>query len=179
MNALLRLLIYCALIFFCAEKSPAATQTPETSAKIAFQEINAYRAKHQLAPLIWNDKMASIADQQSRLMAVKKISFGHGGAGKRFEELRKSIPDLNAYGENIAYNYERSNLAEHIVDNWIKSSSHRENIVDDFTHTGVGAFRNKDGYTYITQVFGRIENPSPQKSPNIKKVIFNPPVKPR
>jgi uncharacterized protein YkwD len=55
-------------------------------------------------------------------------------------------------GENIALGYAD---AKTVMDGWMKSAGHRENILDCAAHSiGVGLARNADGTLYWTQVFG-------------------------
>jgi len=58
--------------------------------------------------------------------------------------------------ENVAYDSRSGDrLAARVVDDWLASSRHRENIEGDFTDTGIGAARAQDGLYYFTQIFVR------------------------
>ena len=50
----------------------------------------------------------------------------------------------------MAYGYTQ---AESVVNAWLKSDSHRENIEGDFTNFDVSAEQNTDGDWYYTNIF--------------------------
>jgi uncharacterized protein YkwD len=52
--------------------------------------------------------------------------------------------------ENVAYAY---STAQSVVNAWINSDSHRENIEGDFTDFEVSAEQNKEGKWYYTNIF--------------------------
>lgn len=64
-----------------------------------------------------------------------------------------------SYGENIALRQlgatvSVSELAESIVDGWMDSEGHRENILRDrFEAEGIGVYTTNDGTVYATQNF--------------------------
>ena len=73
---------------------------------------------------------------------------------ERAENLE--IDDWLKIGENLYKSKGYLVPTDIAVDGWMKSDSHRENIVDpDWTHTGVGVFQTKDNQTFITQAFMR------------------------
>lgn len=56
--------------------------------------------------------------------------------------------------ENVARYY---TSAEIILDAWLNSSSHREAMEGDFTHTTLSVQLDKDGRPYYTQIFLKVE----------------------
>ncbi len=59
-----------------------------------------------------------------------------------------------AMGENIAYNQGYEDPVAFVVERWMKSDKHRENILNgEFTHAGLGIARTADGQVFFTQVF--------------------------
>ena len=44
-----------------------------------------------------------------------------------------------------------------VVEGWIASAGHRQNIEGDFTLTGIGAAAGRDGTRYFTQIFVKTE----------------------
>lgn len=53
-------------------------------------------------------------------------------------------------GENIAYG---STSAEDVMQLWMNSPPHYENIMDDFTHIGVGHYKDSNGRNFWVQLF--------------------------
>jgi uncharacterized protein YkwD len=59
-----------------------------------------------------------------------------------------------AIGENIAFNQGYKNPIEFAVERWMKSTGHRENILNDrWKESGIGIAITADGAYYFTQVF--------------------------
>jgi uncharacterized protein YkwD len=61
--------------------------------------------------------------------------------------------EFNGMGENCAIG---SNVEE-VMTAWMKSPGHKGNILDTFTHTGVGVAVGKRGQTFWCVDFGRLE----------------------
>lgn len=58
-------------------------------------------------------------------------------------------------GENVAYGY---NSAEGVVNAWLNSTSHRDNIEGNYTHVGFGIKKCEATNTYyFTQLFYKIQ----------------------
>jgi uncharacterized protein YkwD len=49
--------------------------------------------------------------------------------------------------------------AKKLVDAWIASRGHRQNILGNYNLTGIGIAHNKKGWGYYTQIFIRNDNP--------------------
>lgn len=121
-----------------------------------FDLINIEREKKGLMPLIWNKKLAEIAKEFSEKMAKEKF-FDH------FDRDRKSVVDRarakkvrnwRKIGENLFMSDRNENFVKIAVRGWMKSPSHRNNILDyDYDETGIGIGYARDGTIYITQVF--------------------------
>ena len=52
--------------------------------------------------------------------------------------------------ENVAYGF---SSAESLVNAWLNSASHRENIEGDFTDFDISAEKNNEGKWYFTNIF--------------------------
>ncbi|MCX8178254.1 MAG: CAP domain-containing protein [Candidatus Aenigmarchaeota archaeon] len=138
--------------------------------------VNFQRTKNGLSPLVWDDKIAIIAREHSQDMAENNF-FSHynlrgEGPTERGERhgylCRKDYGSYYTYGlaENIAQTPIYSNvvgcgsttnlksLAECIVNSWMSSSGHRENILTNtYTKTGIGIAYSNDNKAYSTQNF--------------------------
>ena len=64
------------------------------------------------------------------------------------EELENAV----ATGENVAAG---QTSATAVMNAWLNSSSHKENIEGNFTHIGIAAIQNSNGTYYYTQLFFR------------------------
>jgi len=114
--------------------------------------VNAERGKRGLSSL----KNSSVAEQAASIRA-KEISgkFSHTRPnGKKFHTVITDMGYRSKYrGENLARGQASP---QQVVDDWMDSTGHRENILDaDFTHIGVACYYIDDGsyYNYWVQIF--------------------------
>jgi len=115
--------------------------------------INQHRQTRGLAPLTYNESVASIARQHSVNMAAGTTSFGHDGFDQRENEIAQQTT-VTAAAENVAFNKGfDANPAQKAVEDWLNSSGHRANIEGSYGVTGVGVARTSDGTYYFTQIF--------------------------
>ena len=127
--------------------------------KQTFKLINAYRDRNGFPPLRWNDDIAAIARAHSRDMATGDIDFGHGGFDDRVDKLKSLIAGFQGAGENVLYTTELDDVAERAVEMWLHSPHHLKNIRGDYSFSGIGVWRGKDGALYFTQVFLKTAEP--------------------
>ncbi len=126
--------------------------------RTAFQMLNQKRAENGLQPLVWNEQVASVARVHSQNMAEFQF-FGHRGMDNKLVSHRADDLKLGRWrsiGENIAYNRGYADPVEKAVDNWLNSSTHRQNLLNvDWKESAVGVAIADDGSYYFTQVFLR------------------------
>jgi uncharacterized protein YkwD len=128
--------------------------------------INEERIDRGRAPLGSRDQLKEAASRHSRAMDEKNF-FSHespGGADLVDRVRRTGYLDAArswALGENIAWGSGSLATPASIVDAWMNSSGHRDDILDrGFEHIGIGVARGApvpgvdDGATYTTD-FGR------------------------
>ena len=124
--------------------------------KQGFELINQKRIEIGLEPLTWNNDCAKIARLHSENMANHKF-FNHAGLDGTMVNDRADAIGLSnwrAIGENIAYSFGYENPLETAVEGWLKSSTHRENILNNrWKESAVGIAIAADGAYYFTQVF--------------------------
>ncbi len=122
----------------------------------AFELINQQRAKLNLKSLTWSDEVAKIARTHSENMANFNF-FSHSDLnGLRVDDRADifGVRKWRAIGENIAYNRGYENPAEFAVERWMKSVSHRENLLNSrWKESGIGIAVTKNGTYYFTEVF--------------------------
>jgi uncharacterized protein YkwD len=80
---------------------------------------------------------------------IEKDEVSHDFFYQRKEYLAENA-DAIKVGENVAYGY---SSAEAVVDAWIKSNGHKENIEGDYTHFEVTAEKSDNGKWYYTNIF--------------------------
>lgn len=112
--------------------------------------INKYRITHGMMMLTMNNLITKEATIHSRDMAQHKLPFGHMKYEQRMGRLFKAIKHSNGGAENVAYNYKN---AEIVVQEWLKSPGHRQNIRGNYNLTGIGIARDERGRIYYTQMF--------------------------
>lgn len=116
--------------------------------------VNAHRTGMGLDPLTLEGAYSDIARGHSADMADGSVDFGHDGFDARADDMVDHSPDLLSVGENVAWISSGWDApAEEIVQGWLDSPPHRENIESDFTHGGMGAAEDADGGWYATQMF--------------------------
>lgn len=124
----------------------------DTMAVEVLKRVNQYRASRGLSPLVMNEAASREARKHSQAMANHAVPFGHTGFQTRLNHLYHDIPYANAGAENVAYNYKTPQI---VVDGWIHSPGHRQNMVGSYNMTGIGIVRDKAGKLYYTQLFVR------------------------
>ena len=121
-----------------------------------FELINRKRAQNNLQQLIWSERAARAARLHSKNMASFNF-FSHIGLDGKSVDGRANSVGLSNWrkiGENIAYNRGYSAPAEQVVERWMNSPAHRQNLLGGgWKESGVGITITFDGKYYFTQVF--------------------------
>lgn len=120
------------------------------------QKINEIRSDHGLAPLGISGKLRTAARRQSADMAANNF-LGHvdsRGNGLQARLAKAGVTGWSAIGENVGQSMGSRNNSDVIIEGWMKSPHHRDNILNgSFVSTGIGAAVAPDGTLYLTQVF--------------------------
>jgi uncharacterized protein YkwD len=96
---------------------------------------NKERSSRDIPRLCVHPRLQKAADAHSRDM-IRKDRFSHGNVGRRLHNFGYR---WKAYGENI-YRDRRGPSPEITFKSWMKSSTHRRNILDrDLDEVGIGA----------------------------------------
>lgn len=121
-----------------------------------FELINLKRMEYGLKPLIWNEQSASVARIHSVNMAEYKF-FSHRGLDGKTVDMRADSIGLKKWrmiGENIASVRGYNQPFKQVINCWMNSPGHRENILrEKWRESGVGVAVAPDGTYYFTQVF--------------------------
>jgi uncharacterized YkwD family protein len=136
-----------------APVTPAPTQTPKPTTKApttkaptqgisqaaakVIELTNAQRRQNGLPDLKADTQLSGVAQKKSEDMKQKNY-FSHTSPtyGSPFDMMRDFGVTYKTAGENIAQGQQ---TPEQVVDAWMKSQGHRENILSPkYTHIGVG-----------------------------------------
>lgn len=112
--------------------------------------VNEFRKKKGLRKLEMNSVMTAEAQTHSENMAAHRTSFGHNGFQARVKRISTKIDGLQNWAENVAMG---GTTAKEVVDNWLNSPMHRQNIEGPFNLTGIGIAADRKGNLYFTQIF--------------------------
>lgn len=144
-------LLVLAIVLLCT--TPTMAQSTTAYGKMSDSIIllvNQYRATLGKPKLVYHKALEAQALVHSKNMANNKVPFGHQGFEQRADKLYKQVANARTMGENVAYG---PVTAKRVVDNWINSPKHRENIEGDFKYIGVGIAKAANGTLYYTQLF--------------------------
>lgn len=114
--------------------------------------INQHRASIGLSKLEMSDAATKQATLHSADMANGVSPFGHDGFEDRMAAIVSAVGRLSESGENVASG---QMSAQEVVEGWLNSKGHRENIEGNFKFTGIGLAKASDGRIYFTQIFYR------------------------
>lgn len=152
----------CVVVLLAGLGVTAVQAAPRTTETEVLEMINAERAAHGCQPLRVEERLTEAAERQSRQM-VERHYFSHtapdGSTPSR--RVRDTGYVYQMVGENIEVN---SDVPEAVVDAWMNSPGHRENILMcAFRETGIAVAWQGDDQpvagvprefrAYWTQVF--------------------------
>ncbi len=125
--------------------------------RLTEREINRIRREAGLRPLRPLPALRDVARGHSEDMARRGF-FDHQSPDGRSpgDRVRAGGVAFRIVAENIGASHDLQDPVSAIVDGWLHSPGHYENLIgSQFTHTGVGAALNGDGTVYLTQLFVR------------------------
>jgi len=110
--------------------------------------INAYRINEGLTPLQNHNTVKAVAFTHTDYM-IETDNVSHDNFFLRKQSLQANA-NADVVSENVAYGF---NSAQSVVNAWLDSPSHKENIEGDFTDFEVSAEQNSEGKWYFTNMF--------------------------
>lgn len=140
--------------FGLAFSSISLASSDDALAHEILAQINQYRMHHGLSKLAMHPLMVQEATAHSQAMARHTLPFGHTGFATRMQHLLHNIPHAANGAENVAFNYKTAKI---VVDGWLHSPGHRQNIMGHYNLTGIGIARDSTGKPYYTQLFLRTD----------------------
>jgi uncharacterized protein YkwD len=148
------LFFFAGIMAICVNFNASAQkrQSCEGMENEVLHYINEHREHIGLRPLVMNEAISEAAAKHSHDMATGRVPFGHEGFDARMAKLRRQIKPVYGWAENVAMGDE---TAKEVVETWLHSPGHRQNIEGDYNLTGIGIVRSKDGDLYFTQIFMR------------------------
>lgn len=120
-----------------------------TEIRALVELVKRRRALIGCPPLIWDDRLARVAQRHSEAMAMRGF-FSHVDRNRKdpFDRMRDAGIRFRAAVENIAMGQAR---AAEVFEGWVKSRGHRANLDNCvYTHHGIGLFRR-----HWTHVFAK------------------------
>lgn len=130
----------------------------EQLGKAALEETNKYRRSKGLKPLAWEPRAFKIgrilnnkALEHSLAMGENRVAFGHKGFKKRAQKIPFQHRKV---GENVAYieGVEKNKMAIEVVQGWIDSKGHRQNLEGDFNYCTIAVYKSPASRYYFTQL---------------------------
>lgn len=123
-------------------------------------EVNNRRQEEGLPELVLDPKLSKAAeDKASHMSQYSYFSHIHKETGKKWSDFIKETGyTYSVAGENLANGFY---TVDEMVDAWLASPTHRENIVNkNVNETGVGIRKgelNGNPTIFVVQVFGKEE----------------------
>jgi uncharacterized protein YkwD len=114
--------------------------------------INAHRISKGLNPLEKINHMSYKSEEHDNYMIANNV-VNHNDFVARSENIMKTL-GAKSVSENIAYNY---NTPQAVLNAWLASPGHKENIEGNFTHFGIAIKADPaTGKKYYTNIFAKI-----------------------
>lgn len=120
--------------------------------------VNDERQRNNLHALVWDTQLSDIARAYSKQMADEDFfdHFDSQGADVVVRAKKSNLKHWSKIGENLFSVEHLRNFDAFAVNNWMKSPTHRQNILDaDFNTAGIGIAESASGEVFITQIFIR------------------------
>ncbi len=143
------------------ERLGVTVSHPEQIERAIHDAINDRRRRHGLSTLSFDHHLSGIAREHSRDMAHRDFFEHETPEGRTVaDRYRRGDYDTPPCAENISMQQcrvaeDHAEIAERIVDGWMNSPGHRENIVKpSWTTEGIGVYVDEEtAVVYATQNF--------------------------
>lgn len=146
------ILILTLFILSCTKQDEAISTTIHTyqfstNELELLSNINVYRNSIGLNTLQTNQHISYLC-QEHNLYMIDNDVINHDYFQYRADNLQKTL-GAERVGENIAYNYQN---VQSILDAWLNSTGHKENIEGDYTNFGLSITIGTNQRKYITLI---------------------------
>ena len=160
-----------ALLASCAHPpaaAPAPTRMPVSASTAKnpahttglFQQVNAYRRSQGKAELQRHAGLDRLAQEHCEYLRKHRGSFtlsgrnvSHIGFEGRALIARERYQMENVSENVAAANHPGADMNHVLIDLWKGSKDHHKNMLDSWTHSGIGVVRDSDGTVFATQLF--------------------------
>ncbi|MHA7059931.1 CAP domain-containing protein [Aquimarina sp. M1] len=112
--------------------------------------VNQHRQDLGLSSLSKNGTAEQLAINHTKYM-ISVNQINHNDFNQRGNTLIDQ-ENATATAENVARFYPD---AQNVVNGWLNSADHRQNIEGNYMYTGISAIKDRDGKYYYTQLFYR------------------------
>jgi uncharacterized protein YkwD len=112
------------------------------------EEINGIRNELGLQELEAEIMIGSLARAHSENMANGEIDLGHQGFQSRIASLYGNLEVVSA-AENVALGQD----IEGVINQWLDSQGHADNILGDYNLSGTGIVIDDNEQLFFTQIF--------------------------
>lgn len=136
-------------LFFDSEAIALADSSNDTGLRAVAMDasnmVNDIRAEAGLDPLVWDSNLETVANVRANEISK---NFSHTRPnGRQWYTVNSKIQG----GENLAFGFD---TAEDVVDAWMNSPTHKDNILyDEFEKVAISIYE-EDGVYYWGQEFG-------------------------
>ncbi len=141
----------CSTESFPEEKINLELTNPPLAKEIEIEIlelINDHRIINGLSPLNDHGTIKAVAFTHTDYM-IEVDNVSHDNFFQRKQSLQDNA-DATVVSENVAYGF---SSAESVVNAWLNSDSHRQNIEGNFTDFDISAEQNEEGKWYFTNIF--------------------------
>ena len=144
-----------ALIMICLLAFPAGAANPSTSnnafAAEVLRLVNIERARQGLPALSGNNTALNAAAQRRAVELNTRFAHTRPNGSQWHTVMNEfAVGHWVLIGENIAAGQSTPAAA---MNSWMASTGHRNNIMGQYTHMGVGVYRNSNGTYHWVQLF--------------------------
>jgi uncharacterized protein YkwD len=147
--------------FALALPAPSSWSVDDATASALIAAHNKERADRKLPPLVAEPRLTAAAKAHAADMASHHKMTHDGSDGSTLiDRVKRTGYNYLKTGENVADGQE---TVVAVMDAWMNSPHHRENILGDFTEVGVAVGKADDGTPYWCVDFGR---PFPRLDPD-------------
>jgi uncharacterized protein YkwD len=150
-----------ALLLVAAITQPAKNaKPPDPIAAALLAAHNRVREGAEHAPFKLSEKLSEAAAAHAKDMA-EHSTLDHTGSDKSTvsDRVKRTAYPYILVGENIAFGQK---TVDEVMETWIESPSHRENIIADFTEMGAARAKDDHGVYYWCVTLGK---PIPKLDP--------------
>ena len=160
--------VLCVAALASCANPPATTRVPVSASMRSdnsasgrvYQEVNNYRQSNGRNALQRHPGLDRLAQQHCEYLRKHRGTFSlsgknvsHFGFEGRALYARESF-SMNSVSENVAAAYQPGASApEVLLQLWRNSTDHHTNMLENWTHSGIGVVVDSDGMVFATQIF--------------------------